>query len=229
MDAKAFRHRVCANFNRLLNRVGAPAPGLGRVKYVAEAFGISNSAAGKWLTGASSPDPARFDEILEFFQASYLELLGDWSAQKGNVCLPQVNEPSGLGSFLADMSGKPDHRHVCIIPPIAQDYPLPNTVYALQIDSNTMEPYVVRGDWVLFSPVRNLDQDGCYVLSIRGRTTVRRLQILASGRLKLIPENIRYPSEDVAASDVYIVGASGPADAAIGVLGFVVARFLNGH
>lgn len=190
--SEAFREQFAATFNRLLDAAGAPRSGHGRTRYVADAFGISTGSAGKWLVGATSPDPSRFRELAAYFGVSLDTLLG------GEVV------PPALSPLFTDSRSPHDGSAVCdallsalrppgllrearLVPPLPPDYPNVQTLYLLRITSAEMEPYVRAGDIVGYVPVSVIDSDGEYVLSIRGHFIVRRIvRLLDSERLRIM-------------------------------------------
>lgn len=231
--SELFREQFASNFNQLLDQAGAPASGLGRTRFVAEAFGISTSSAGKWLIGATAPDPWRFVEIADYFGVTVDELIS--GSPQGSIRARCPSSATRLrdGSVSlcsALLESVHDHvalRGVSVVPPVPPSYPREATLYLMRIDSNEMEPFVTRGDMVAYVPTTSVDRDGEYVLSVRGTFVVRRIaRILDSDRLRIMVGDDRYPDVDVSTRQLKSYADARGKDAQMCLHGLVVARLL---
>jgi hypothetical protein len=80
-------------------------------------------------------------------------------------------------------------------------------VVAWIADDGTMTPSVAPGDLVLVdTSVTALETDGLYLLSIHGRPTLRRVQNLHNGYVRLSCDNRLYDPADVSDSMLTVIG-----------------------
>lgn len=231
--AELFRERFASNFNLLLDQAGAPASGLGRTRFVAAAFGISTSSAGKWLVGATAPDPWRFVEIADYFGVTVDELISRTPRRSTRSRCPssgprfQDGSVSLCSALLDSVHDQVELRAVSVVPPVPPSYPREATLYLMRVDSNEMEPFVTHGDMVAYVPTTSVDRDGEYVLSVRGKFVVRRIaRILDSDRLKIMVGSDRYPDVDVRTSQLLPYADARDKDVPMCLHGLVVARLL---
>lgn len=234
-EAELFRQRFASNFNKLLDQKGAPASGLGRTRFVSREFGVSTGSAGKWLIGATAPDPWRFGDIADYFGVSVDALLDDGkrmhqSALSTCPALLQAPISDNHPVCAALLEAVRDHErlsHTTVVPPLPANYPAESTLYLLRIESNEMEPYVRHGDMVAYVPMASVSLDGEYVLSVRGTFVVRRIaRVPHTGNLRLMTGDDRYPAHDVSAEQLPPFHRSLDVNTGMALHGLVVARLL---
>ncbi|NMG28378.1 LexA family transcriptional regulator [Aromatoleum evansii] len=234
-QAELFRQRFATNFNQLLDQKGAPASGLGRTRFVSREFGVSTSSAGKWLIGATAPDPWRFGDIADYFGVSVDTLLDDGKRMpRGalSTCPAMAQIPGADSSLVcaALLEAVRNHERLSrttVVPPLPPNYPAESTLYLLRIESNEMEPYVRHGDMVAYVPMASVSLDGEYVLSLRGTFVVRRIaRVPHSDRLRLMTGDVRYPAHEVTADQLPPYHGALDLNVGMALHGLVVARLL---
>lgn len=234
-QAELFRQRFATNFNQLLDQKGAPASGLGRTRFVSREFGVSTSSAGKWLIGATAPDPWRFGDIADYFGVSVDALLDDGKRMPRSALspcsammqFPGTDSAPVCTALLEAVRNHEPLSHATVVPPLPPNYPAESTLYLLRIESNEMEPYVRHGDMVAYVPMARVALDGEYVLSVRGTFVVRRIaRVPHSDRLRLMTGDARYPPHDVSDEQLPPFDGSLGLNTALALHGLVVARLL---
>lgn len=75
-DTAAIRRSFSLRFNELLDRYDCPPIGKGRVKVVADRYGITPGAAQKWLSGETIPEIGKLVVMAQLFGVSVDKLLG---------------------------------------------------------------------------------------------------------------------------------------------------------
>ena len=81
---------------------------------------------------------------------------------------------------------------------------------SVEVRGDSMEPTLIDGDTILVDEgINRVDEDGIYVLEIRGRRVVKRVQHFVDGTMALISDNPAYQRETVTRSmarDVLVLG-----------------------
>lgn len=81
---------------------------------------------------------------------------------------------------------------------------------SVEVRGDSMEPTLIDGDTILVDEgINRVDDDGIYVLEIRGRRVVKRVQHFVDGTMALISDNPAYQRETVTRSmarDVLVLG-----------------------
>lgn len=210
------RKRFAENFGQALDRRGAIPSGYGRVKAVADLFGVSANTAATWLRGDGAPELARLPEIAESLNTTVDQLING-------------DEATGAGAIderyaVVDIhGGDEDEAHsLYLLPEALREMGLPRGVTVMRMAADDMDPYLRPGDLVFYDPrVRHIHANGVFVLRIHGALVVRRIQRGTIDGLRLICDNERFGSETVTEEAL----SSGT----IEVVGHVVGRLLVGR
>ncbi|NPV00548.1 MAG: helix-turn-helix domain-containing protein [Brevinematales bacterium] len=75
-------------------------------------------------------------------------------------------------------------------------------LFAIRETSDSMEPTIYRGDYLFLQSNPELLSDGIYILNRNGYLFSRRIYFRLDGKILINPDNNRYPSEEIAASDI---------------------------
>lgn len=215
-----------------LARHGVPAEGTARTHFLSKAFGVSTTAARKWLTGEASPDASRLVAMVDFFgpagenEASYpaqqaagtilegsaiQEAGARWDVSPGEipagyVRLPLLAMEAGMGANVATDDPPDVVMHLDIAEWWARLH-LPKPLDRVKIitgrgDSNA--GLINHGDIVFVDTLTDhFDGEGLYVFNWNGRALIKRLvPNLRTGKLQIISANPAYPPEDIAPGEL---------------------------
>ena len=75
-------------------------------------------------------------------------------------------------------------------------------LFAIRETSDSMEPTIFRGDYLFLQSNPELLSDGIYILNRNGYLFSRRIYFRLDGKILINPDNNRYPSEEIPASDI---------------------------
>ncbi|OHD57267.1 MAG: hypothetical protein A2Y33_14975 [Spirochaetes bacterium GWF1_51_8] len=90
-------------------------------------------------------------------------------------------------------------------------FPLSSTLFkgfqfdrlcVIRENSDSMEPVIFRGDYLVCEHETQNLSDGLYVLSRNGYLFSRRLYFRLDGKIQISPDNNRYPVEEISAADL---------------------------
>ena len=207
------------NLNRILDLRNHPRSGLGRAARLAEMFGMSLPSAQKWLKEGALPDPSRYSEIREKLGCSLDDLFCDDDqvavVEKNQVLISVI---SGLGRL--DVSLPTD---------LISELGWPIDAVLLRVSDRGMEPFVVPGDFVIFSPSYfNFSGDGIYVIYSHKKYAVRRISQLLTNNMRLSTSGRQTDHfEDVDISQIrFGMPATDQNDSFLYIIGPVVSRLL---
>ncbi len=83
----------------------------------------------------------------------------------------------------------------------------PKRVFLIDVDGDSMAPTVEHGDTLLIDQGRTELRDGrIYAIAVGGVVQVKRLQLVAGGRIRVISDNPAYHSYEVGTDEIRIIG-----------------------
>lgn len=222
---KNFRQQFSARFHELLNKRKFPAKGAGRLAHVSATFGVSLSAAQKWLPGGGIPEPIKLVEIAEKMNCSVdwllrglpsfipdvamdsfteerlamLDIIGDL------VCLPR-------SSLLQKQSGvNPSDGIICLYRDWLRVYAGidPDQTDAMRVHGDAMHPIISDGDYVIYSTgIGSFTVNGIYLLKVSNSILLRKVQLLLDGTYQVSAENTHYAVQICMAEDFTFLDAA---------------------
>ena len=216
--ARAFRKQFADNLNAALDRRGAIPSGYGRVIGVAELFGVSQNTAANWLKGEGVPELARLPEIASILGTTVEQLVMGDQHPGTHV----IDERYVMVDMHGDDSSEAHAWYT--LPESLRSMGLPTAIKMLAVGDDDMSPFLHRGDLVIYDPrVRRIQSNGVFVLCVKDRCLVRRVQRGLKGNLRLICDNPAFDDEVVDESEFSEECQNG-----IAVVGAVVGRILLG-
>lgn len=199
-----FRDAFARRFALLLAKAGISGKGFGRTAQVAANFSVSTATAQKWLSGKSLPEPHRWPEICTFLNCSLDELFfGDQPP------FPK-HKPDGYLEMkvIAGVEGQTLITRQILVEGLDNNFSFPNHFW-FHVNDNTMEPFVMSGDWVLVNPDHQIPEgSSVMLLCVEEHFFIRRVQLRMGGEVVLIPENKKYEAEIV--TSIAALGWDGP-------------------
>lgn len=221
--AGLFRKRFAYNFNQALDKRGITPSGFGRVKAVATLFRISTTSAHKWISGAALPEPYKLPEIVEELRCRLDDLFYGFNVER-------VDTEHLRSMFNLRVITNNGERTAFVQRDFFSSFSWHGELCSLQVDDDLMEPFVVHDEYVLFVPVSPVEHlSGVYVLFLNGKYSVRRLQQLSGGAIRLICENTHFSPEDVPAQQICFSNEAQPPLIQVGsilIVGRVVGRLI---
>lgn len=221
--AGLFRKRFAYNFNQALDRRGITPSGFGRVKAVAQLFHISTTSAHKWISGAALPEPYKLPEMVEFLGCRLDDLFYGFNVEN-------ISSENLRSLFKLRVLTNTGERTAFVQRDFFSSFSWSGDLCSLQVDDDLMEPFVIHDEYVLFVPVTVAEHlSGVYVLFLNGKYSVRRLQQLSDGAIRLICENKRFSPEDVPANRISFAATGEQPLVEVGsivILGRVVGRLI---
>lgn len=224
-----FRQQFSDRFHELLDKRKFQSKGSGRLASVASTFGVSLSAAQKWLSAGAIPEPCKLVEIAEKLDCSVdwllrglpgfipdvamdsltserlamLDIVGDL------VCLPRT-------SILQKQSGiAPSDGVICLYRDWLRAYAGvdPEHTDAMRVHDDAMHPIVSDGDYVIYrTGITSFSVNGIYLLKVSDSILLRKVQLLLDGTYQVSAENAQYAVQIRTADDFTFLEAANKAD-----------------
>jgi hypothetical protein len=191
-DNSVFRKKFAHNFGIALDRAGFKTSGFGRVKAVAETFGVSTTSAQKWLTAAALPEMQKLPEFCVALKCTLDDLVYGFDQRDH----PRTNE-SNDATTIRIISNTSENAAI-ISKEMFSNFWWKTGLVALQVEDDTMEPFVSAGEYVFFEQISATEQlNGVYVLLHAGLYVTRRLQETMDYTVRIICENKRFTAEEI--------------------------------
>jgi transcriptional regulator with XRE-family HTH domain len=190
------------SFNAALDDKNIPVLHYGRQKWVADRFGVSKSAARKWVTGDGLPDLEKIVMIADDLGQSIDAMLGripSATAKRPTVAIPIQTESNDLQ--VADQ----------IFGGIVFDEGVLETTMRMRkngvemhvISTDSMSPSLNIGDIALIdTEARKLTDNRLYMFSTKDRILIRRVMWNLDDTVKLMCSNPNYPEITLNLSDI---------------------------
>lgn len=208
--------------NARLDHIGCPPLHFGRQKWLADRFGVSDSAARKWLNGDNFPEPETLVAIADDLGLSLDELFGRAPGIPVlSATTPQELSASG-GAFgtIAIDPGTLQHTMQMQLEGLG----------TLVVPTDSMAPNINRGDIAFVDTNATLIEDNkVYLLGARDRLWIRRCFVAIDGTVELLSDNDSFPPVTISLSDISTRSDSKAAKAAkpvnlIGEIPWVIKR-----
>lgn len=184
------------NFNAALDASGYPQLHFGRQVEVGKTFGISTSAARKWVMGDCLPDHNNLIMIADTLKVSLDTLFGR-SPRLGSepmVSIPIGGPKNGEGEWLEKFSAI-QMEATWLETGMRMQH---NDLFLLMVSGDNMSPTLADGDIVFvdatpIKDIQNVEENGIYLIMVHGRTQIRRILLGLDNTITLTSDNKHFP------------------------------------
>ena len=193
-------------------------PKSGQISKIAAHFCVSAPTLQKWLKGTSIPEPHRWRDLCTMLQCSLDDLfLGDSSQTP--VGYIEMKIIDGI------RNGKLKSRRIMI--QTGDQCGLLQGYFLYRVTDDQMDPFVRPGDMVIINPGKNNPEASTMMLfGLSNHFLIRRIQVMVSGEIILIPDNSKYNNEVLLSSSVRHDELKDAAAVSPYAIGSVVGRIL---
>lgn len=199
------------NFNIALDTAGFPALHYGRQVEVASRFGISTSAARKWVMGECIPDWANLILIADTLGVSVDSLLGRGTSNEltSMVSIPigVVDQQSSVNSEWIKQKSNVQFEADWLESGMRLKH---NNLQLMVVTGDSMSPTLDGNDIVFVDTesVKNLDEfedNAIYLFKHKGRPLLRRVQVNFDETFGLNCDNAKFPSSVVPKTSIHLI------------------------
>lgn len=228
------------NFNARLDAAGYPGLHYGRQVEVGKIFGISTSAARKWVMGDCLPDHENLLKICDTLGVGLDTLFGRSPRIGGE---PMVSIPLGMAPPITEDSAKKSSKSgrspwLNQFSSIQMEAAWIETgmrmksgnLYLVTVAGDSMSPTLNNGDTVFVdaTPVKidEIVENGIYLIRSQGRTQIRRILVGIDNKVTLSSDNKHFPSITGLSTSEFKPGRGGvtPAIEIIGSIAWCIHR-----
>ena len=174
-------------------------------KTLAEAIHVAQSAVGNWESGARQPNLDRVRQLASFFDVSVGYLLG---TEERDTADPRVIPVLGYVRAGIPLTAT---EEVLDYEEISRDRAATGDHFALRVQGDSMEPYLLDGDVVIVRQQEDVDSGDTAVVLIGGEDATVKKLVKHDNGIALVASNPKYAplffsAQEVQSIPVHILG-----------------------